>query len=904
MPVSGTQAHELSASKKEVAKLSRLKQQLQNAAAQEATAYQQTIHGLREDVRSLEKQLSASNNQLGQTQVKLKKLEIEAEERRGQLDQVFLKQKLYDAAGPALQQGITARPSAALRQINAARPPPQKAAAGAGQAASHPNDPTDSRASRIIAALQRELNRAGAREKELADEVERLTLLLEQAVSTGKAVGWSEKETRRDDAPTHDTDESPSIARQRLTLQIAALNDELEAAHSVITDKSSQVSTLSQHNILLEAELAAALQQLHAPASHVRRQPAGKRASARKPADLHLVDSGSGGDDRSPQSFAATQTDFASSGSVGTDEKGTLTTLLEETREVRPRHGALDVAMLVSDKAVLQGQLEMLGNELLSARADGRRQLEQLVALQLKVNTLLKEQSGYKEDVASLTEQSRAYAYQLEEARAEAAKREEEQDKQPCPVDLAVQTEPAQQHAAGVAAAEFEKLAREKASVEAALMDISDSRDRLQQELDELTVAHGDAERSAAAASAENGVLHEKLRGLQLHATQQLAECQQLSDETHRASATEGALQAKLKAAEDDNRSLHQDLSQAADDFKQLLRENAVLTQQLQESANAKQVTADAADHLHSATASLHQQLTVKENEYNELLLAYRQVCREQEQMQGKLAAYEKEVHDARDEAQAERQRLQAAKADLDAEHERETETALELQSANYEIEAVNKKLMAVVGENYAKCRELDDAVRQSRGLEKTVAGLEKRLKVSERDCMLLQNQLSHLSAQLEERDSEVTVTSRALADEQAELQHLVEVLGESRKKESSSYHTSERMLADLQAWQSSATTLEKQLLEARQELSEVTSHQRELVADHARLQTQMSKQTTTSSRLQDDVKKLKDTNLTLIRQYESAQALLEAQDDEMRSLKRESDTLRSKLHDVGVNDA
>eukprot|EP01064_Diplonema_japonicum_P031523 TRINITY_DN5684_c2_g1_i1.p1 TRINITY_DN5684_c2_g1~~TRINITY_DN5684_c2_g1_i1.p1 ORF type:complete len:826 (+),score=329.25 TRINITY_DN5684_c2_g1_i1:2991-5468(+) len=819
---------EVSALKKELAKLGRLNQQLHNDALRDAEAYDESGRKQTSTVKALERKLSEAKSETAQLHAKTKRMEHENDEMRQQLNQALVKQKLYDV--PVGQQGVTVKQA---NKINSLDRPPIK------PVVLTPSD-DEARQTTIIAMLHRKLDASQKIQDEQVQQIQNLTALLDKAtVHLAAHEGDAERLCGLIDTPGN----TPAL--QHLNLQVSDLHHELSCTQEELSEERDKVSRYAKQStdFKIEAEMLRA--SLEAKNEEAALLTAGLEEQLQlqeamehhRQAEVHTV-----------------------------DQK-------QQTEEVKgpvQEEFAISVSQLVTDKAVLQRQLEILGNELLDARAESGSFLKQLVSLQAKTNSLLKEQTATKDLIpTSPPPQKASCSVQTLETTSH---------------DTSTMTWPTVEAR--------DSTGDENLKLEVALQEVSGDRDELQVKLDAVTMELIALQETHTEAVADKDRLVVTVKDLQQQASDQVMRLREEGDYVQKEQQRVDELSTKLRCTEDEKEHLSREILQASDDFRQMLRENSFVSQQLQEAVAQRDKLQQDMDSIYGQAAEVEYALKAKEEEYGEVLAVYRQLCDEHDALKRKYANLEIEVQRVRDDITLEKRRTQDQLHETCAVQQREQQTAVDLQSANFEIDSLNKKLLGYFNEKNSMQRDLEDTQRRTQGHQSYVESVERKYQECERELILKSNELDHVREQLNQSHAELQMTAHALGEEQRESRRLCDMTAELKKKEASLYNRSEGMRSEMGEWRQSAQEKESKLQSAKHQQQYNEDAIRHLTEKTAQMEMQLGNERAARLKAEDAERVLKETNMSLIRQYEAAQLLVETQDEELRSKKKPEQAL------------
>ena len=694
-----------------------------------------------------------------------KRIEQELEDRKMQMDQVLLKQKLYTT--PIGAQVGSASPTArqAYDRINKAQPKKMVSIT------------CDDKRNAVVKVLQERLRAAQEEASEQAAETQKVTAMYERAKGellrrendTERLYGLLLKretgETTKTPLSHETTPDSPQTLIHVLNMQVTDLHNEVAALHAKLHEERQIRSDDAVNSITAQRRVAA----LETELETLRTAAATAQEEANTPkAEPEVVE--------------------------------------PPTAEAR-----LDYAQLVSDKEVLQRQLEILGNEVLESQRASADQLRHLVASQEKVNRLTK--SG-----AALRERNDTLVLKLTAADAEIAHLTPKKVVPVVYTTTEVQTD-ALDEPTSTETQRAAKLIEDLSRMQSAVMDISEARDSLQVQLDTAATNLNDAESNTATLKEENEALYRTVQALQNELSGHIAKAREgessLSAEASRASRLEGDL--RCVSAERDE--LNHEILQASDDFRQMLRENHILSRQLQEAALHKDTAEGKLDAYTTQTAEAAHLLHVKEEEMSEIMLTYRQLCEEYEAMKRRLSASELASQRLREEAMEERRRAEEQRGEVGFIAQREQQTAVDLNSANYEIDALNTKVLAALNEKHQMQREVDESARAAKAAAAVADATERKLLQSERERALLANELDHTRVLANDGANELKLTSSALQEEQKEVRRLTDMLASLHKKEAALFVSAENQRSSFDQCKTDADNSERKLLDTQHEL-------------------------------------------------------------------------------------
>eukprot|EP01062_Namystynia_karyoxenos_P016034 TRINITY_DN15847_c0_g1_i1.p2 TRINITY_DN15847_c0_g1~~TRINITY_DN15847_c0_g1_i1.p2 ORF type:complete len:951 (+),score=454.66 TRINITY_DN15847_c0_g1_i1:55-2853(+) len=874
--------------RRELARVVRENRELHGDALRTHQEQERVGKGLRDELRRMERRAQEAEHAAAALQRKVRTQERELDQRRQQLDGVLAKARLYADHPAVQQQGMTVSAALPVAPINAS-PPSQPPLASS----------VVRREAVVVAALQR---KADSLAQELAAQREENAALADRLRREAQGAQATGADAERLYGILSDRGAAESeTALQLLNAQLTELNRELEATRGELTEERRAASETAGQ--LAEATLRE--KAAYAQARSLADELAALRAEGAQrlgpdtlghplPADPSFADT------------TVTEATASPAASPGRPGRGAA------EAEAPPRDPAA-AAALAARVAAAEERAEREAGEAARAReaaaaaeaeaAQAKGQagalLRDSIALQQRVNDLLEEQEAMRGELRALRKQlahpppqppppappTPAPSTVADAACGAGSPRGADTGEaavQTAPCAAAAAAEPPAQMQApkeGVSDAVLADLL----SARQAVRDLSGEKDVLSLRLDdaEIALAAAQAERRAALDDAES--LRLELRNSQQeHAATQsrLRSAEQL---LAREEAARKELEQQVRQLEEDRRYHVGEIMGASDDFKQLLSEKSLTALKLQEAVAEREGIKQELDAALGRAAQCEHSLRAKEHELADVMVAYRQLGEEQERLVLTVRNCERELLREREEKQERERDLANEREELRRLAAREQQLLVDLQSMQYEHDALARRALAF--QTSAK-----EAERQQQEL-RAIAAQEQRARRDEerrrgeveRETSLAANEVTHLRARSEEAQLHYAGLQRQLEQEQRRTRDLEEELSHAHVR---NMRLSEQTAHAAQEADSLRATLRD--LEDRRAAAE--ERERQLALQHTRaergeedLKAALSRERAARAMAEQAAERLRLENEDLLRRADAGLCVVEVQDEAMR---------------------
>eukprot|EP00756_Hemistasia_phaeocysticola_P015779 Hpha_TRINITY_DN15433_c0_g4::TRINITY_DN15433_c0_g4_i1::g.175943::m.175943 len=849
---------------------------------------------LREKLRKVERRALEAEHSAGGLQRRLRSQERELDARRQQLDELLAKSRLYADHPSIAQQRITV--SAPLTKLNSGAPSP-------------PSQSAESRAGVVVAAMEKRMQALTEENAKLRAESQQMVNELEGLKGTKDAQLTEAQRLYSAIGVGKEGDTATTV--QFLNAQIAELHRELSATTVQLKEERQRAADAAEAAAAAEMREHETVAQLTA-------------ATQEPPTLRHPMD-----EEREAELEAQRETIA--------QLRATLQATHEEAQRLATEtHAAEDRAREAEDKAqeaeraaaaqVAEALVQKLGTKQEEAEREPGKvdpetsgklklALKRNIQLTQELNDALERQEVLEQGVetaqSALTDSSR----RLAAAEGEAAGLRAELDalkstpvfssaveRATSPVAVSDATPPKQRtnaaatpesSVATVGMSPAEQLARgseradevmqELLATRQALRELSSEKDKVSLRADELEIALHAAQGEHRAAADDGDALRQEVRTQQqMHAatTGQLRSAEQL---IARGEATQRELREQVRQLEEERRYHVGEIMGASDEFKQILSEQKLTSQKLQEiMAEREAVKCDLDDALGRA-AQLEHLVRAKELENGDLVAAYRQLGEELERLSSQLRTSERDVLRLREEKQGLEEGLLSERTEARGLREREQQLLVDLQSMQFEHDAIARRALEFQKAKGEVEREVEDLravlAQAQRGLRES----EKMLADRERDTVLAANELERVKERGEEIHAHESVLKRQVDQERRRIDELERLVGEGRVREIRTQSAMEKMQQELVAAREALQVEREERVLVDDREKRATMFQAHSRKTEEELRKELSQERGARSALEREVAKLRRENAALEEKEEAGLRIIEAQDSALR---------------------